>query len=62
MHTYTGGDMNWLERLEELRREQNPHRYAPERPFLQPLPQPPLMPLPQDEPEEAPPRVIEIEL
>ena len=33
---------NWLELLEQLRREQNPRRYRDNRPFIQlPTPEPP---------------------
>lgn len=55
---------NWRERLEELRREQNPRRYRGEQPTIQlPLPEsPPGWEPPEPEHEPEPQRVIVIDL
>lgn len=55
--------MWWSDRLEQLRREQDPRRYpTPQpQPFLR-LPEPPPEPPPDPEPEDESRGVVEIDL
>ncbi len=56
---------DWMERLEELRREQDPKRHEEQRPSLRlpiPLSEPPPGWVPPADEEEKPSRVIVIDL